>query len=124
MRALVLSVLLVLASSSVNAQEPLKPGPAEGPNIKVLTGMLVPEFVLEMQHFVQALGVSCQYCHVRNDFANEGNDRKLVSRQMIEMTKAINKQYFPNYTPLEGESRLGRVTCMTCHQGEAKPKTQ
>jgi hypothetical protein len=38
------------------------------------------------------------------------------------MTKAINRQFFPDYKVEEGESRLGRVTCFTCHQGELHPK--
>ena len=41
---------------------------------------------------------------------------------MLEMTKAINKQFFPDHKPKPGESVLGRVTCYTCHQGEATPK--
>jgi hypothetical protein len=41
---------------------------------------------------------------------------------MIEMTKAINAQSFPKYEVKEGESVLGRVTCMTCHQGQTTPK--
>jgi len=67
----------------------------------------------------QALGVNCGGCHAgRGNFASDENPRKLVARQMIELTKAINKQFFPNYTPAEGESRTGRVTCFTCHQGD------
>ena len=42
---------------------------------------------------------------------------------MVEMTKALNAQFFPDHTPAEGESVLGRVTCYTCHQGELKPKS-
>ena len=41
---------------------------------------------------------------------------------MLEMTKAINKQFFPDHKPKDGESVLGRVTCYTCHQGERTPK--
>jgi len=82
----------------------------------------VPEFEQEMQHFVQAVGVSCGGCHVRGNFASDDNARKVTARQMIEMTKALNKQFFPNHRPADGESVLGRVTCYTCHQGEAKPK--
>ena len=37
------------------------------------------------------------------------------------MTKGINKQFFPDYKPKDGESVLGRVTCYTCHQGERPP---
>jgi hypothetical protein len=40
------------------------------------------------------------------------------------MTKGINRQFFPDYVPADGESRLGRVTCFTCHQGAERPKTQ
>ena len=42
---------------------------------------------------------------------------KVKARQMIEMTKALNKQFFPDHKPAEGESVLGRVTCYTCHRG-------
>jgi len=44
------------------------------------------------------------------------------ARRMLEMTKAINKQFFPEHKPKPGESVLGRVTCYTCHQGDSKPK--
>ena len=92
--------------------------------MKVLTGLTVPQFEQEMQHFVQATGVSCGGCHVgRGNFASDDNPRKVKARQMIEMTKALNKQFFGSYVAAEGESTLGRVTCFTCHQGDAKPKT-
>ena len=45
-----------------------------------------------------------------------------TARRMLEMTMAINKQFFPDHKPKAGESVLGRVTCYTCHQGEATPK--
>ena len=123
MRYPVLAVLLGFYTSSVLAQDaPPKPGMAESPGIKVLTGLTVPEFEQEMQMMVQALGVNCAFCHVRNNFAAENNEKKQTSRRMIEMTKLINSQFFPNHTPLDGASKLGRVTCMTCHQGEQKPK--
>jgi Photosynthetic reaction centre cytochrome C subunit len=87
----------------------------------VLTGLTVPEFEQEMQNMVLALGVNCGFCHVRQDFASESNEHKLTSRRMVEMVKLINKQFFPDYTPPEGESKLGKVTCNTCHQGNQKP---
>jgi cytochrome c553 len=107
---------------TLSAQAPATPGKVESPTVKALTGLTVPEFEQEMQHFVQAIGVSCGGCHVRGNFASEDNARKLKARQMIEMTKALNQQFFPNHKPAEGQSVLGRVTCYTCHQGEAKPK--
>lgn len=111
-----------LVTAEVAAQQPA-PGKVDSPTVKVLTGLTVPEFEQEMQHFVQAVGVSCGGCHVRGNFASDENARKVRARQMIEMTKALNQQFFPNHTRVEGESVLGRVTCFTCHQGELKPKT-
>ena len=62
------------------------------------------------------------YPFTRGNFASDDNPRKVKARQMIEMTKALNQQFFPDHTPAEGESVLGRVTCYTCHQGELKPR--
>ncbi len=113
---------LFVSASPATAQTPETPNRVANPTVKVLTGLTVPEFEQEMQHFVQAVGVSCGGCHVRGNFASDDNARKVTARQMIEMTKALNKQFFPNHRPADGASVLGRVTCYTCHQGEAKPK--
>ena len=101
----------------------MQPGPADSPTITVLKGLMVPQFETEMRHFVQALGVNCGGCHVRGNFASEDNPRKAKARQMIEMTKSLNQRFFKGYTPAEGESTLGRVTCYTCHQGDPTPKS-
>jgi hypothetical protein len=123
MRYLVV-VLLGCFTLPITAQDgPPKIGMAESPGIKVLTGLTVPEFEHEMQMMVQALGVSCGFCHVRNNYASEANEHKLTARRMLEMTKLINQQFFPEYTVPEGESKIGKVTCMTCHQGNEKPKS-
>jgi hypothetical protein len=116
-------VLFALATSTVAAQPPAVPNKVDTPTVKVLTGLTVPQFEQEMQHFVQAMGVSCGGCHMgRGNFASDENPRKVKARQMIAMTKALNQQFFPTHTPAEGESTLGRITCYTCHQGELKPK--
>lgn len=108
----------------IAAQAPASPNVVESPTVKVLTGLTVPQFEREMQHFVQAVGVSCGGCHMpKGNFASDENPRKVKARQMIEMTKALNKQFFPGHTPAEEESVLGRVTCFTCHQGELKPRS-
>ena len=115
-----MSSLLMAAAS---AQSPATVTKVDTPTVKVLTGLTVQQFEQEMQHFVQALGVSCGGCHLpKGNFASDDHPRKIRARQMIEMTKLINKQFFPTHTPAEGESVLGRVTCHTCHQGELKPK--
>jgi Photosynthetic reaction centre cytochrome C subunit len=120
-----LTVVLGLfpAAGTASAQAPT-PTAVESPNVKVLTGLLAPAFQDEMNHMVEGLGVTCGYCHVRGNFASEDNPKKLVARKMLEMTKALNQQHFPDHKPAEGESVLGRVTCFTCHAGDAKPKTK
>jgi len=78
--------------------------------------------------FGDELGVSCNFCHAENkeshrpDYASDEKPEKLTARRMLEMTKGINLQFFPDHKPKDGESVLGRVTCYTCHQGEQKPK--
>lgn len=81
-----------------------------------------------MHHFNVALGVKCNFCHVRNEstnkleFASDENKHKLVARKMLEMTYDINDKYF-DYT---GEKRTITtplmVTCITCHNGKPEPE--
>ena len=99
-----------------------KPEIVNSPNVTVLTGLYAQQFQEEMNLIVQGLGVTCNTCHVRNNFASEEKPEKLKARQMLEMTKALNQKYFPDYKPKEGESVLGKVTCYTCHRGESAPK--
>ena len=113
--------LLILLNSGLEAQAPT-PSVVDSPNVKVLTGLLAQQFQEEMNLMVQGLGVTCNTCHVRGNFASEEKPEKLKAREMLEMTKALNKQYFPDYKPKDGESVLGRVTCYTCHKGETAPK--
>ena len=125
-RASLLTIALLFASGNfsffkVSAQAPT-PTVVDSPTVKVLTGLMAPEFQEEMNHMVQALGVTCGTCHVRGNFASDANPKKEIARRMLEMTKGINKQFFPDHTPKAGESVLGRVTCYTCHQGERTPK--
>jgi hypothetical protein len=116
-------MFLPLLTSFASAQSPADVNKVETPTVTVLTGLTVSQFEQEMQGFNQALGISCGGCHMpKGNFSSDENPRKGRARQMIEMTKALNKQFFPTHTPVEGESTLGRVTCNTCHQGELKPK--
>jgi photosynthetic reaction center cytochrome c subunit len=113
------------ASVAVSAQQPpATSAMVDTPTVKVLTGLTVPEFESEMQLMTQALGLSCGSCHARGNFASDADPRKLAARRMLEMTKTVNQQFFGDYKPLEGQSRLGRITCFTCHQGDTRPKTQ
>jgi photosynthetic reaction center cytochrome c subunit len=123
MRVFVPLAALLLASAVVAAQDNTQPvlGMADSPTILVLTGLDVHQFEGEMRQFNQALGGNCGFCHARGDFASDANPRKRTARRMIEMTQALNKQFFPDYTPRAEESLLGRITCYTCHQGSPTP---
>ena len=121
MRTSAICFVLLSLGVAASAQTPT-PTVVESPTVKVLTGLLAPEFQEEMNHMVQALGVSCNAWHVRGNFGSGDHAKKLTARRMLEMTRALNKQFFPDHKPKPGESVLGRVTCYTCHQGEATPK--
>ena len=83
-------------------------------NLKVLKVTTGPEVGQIMRTFTAGLGVQCSYCHVQGNFPSDENPKKEVARQMIKMTQVINSN-FP-----DGKMR---VTCYTCHRGEAEPKT-
>ena len=126
MRRVVVFVCWVLATCAVTRARAQMPPPVAGlvdaPTVKVLRGLTVPEFEAEMQLMTQALGASCGTCHARGNFASDANPRKLTARTMLEMTRGINQQFFPDHKPADGESQIGRITCFTCHQGELHPK--
>lgn len=119
----VLTFALGLSLPVMAAAQAPKPEVVESANVKVLTGLYAQQFQEEMNLIVQGLGVTCNTCHLPRNFAAEDKPIKQKARQMLEMVKALNKQYFPDYKPKEGESVLGRITCYTCHKGETMPKT-
>src|SRR5262245_66511710 len=113
----------LLVTAGVTATQPPAIGMVDAPTVTVLRGLTVPEFETEMQLVNTALGVGCGFCHARGNFASESNPRKATARKMLEMTKAINEQFFPARKAADGQLRLGAVTCFTCHQGNERPKT-
>jgi photosynthetic reaction center cytochrome c subunit len=103
------------------AQPPRNPPPLQ--NVRLLTGWTGDEVRAEMRRFSEALGVKCDHCHVQGNFASDEKRPKRSGRRMLELTLALNRDYFSAHTPAEGESKLGRITCFTCHQGAATPRT-
>lgn len=110
---------LAIAVTAAHAQR-TAPRPLE--NVKVLTGWTSDDVRAEMRHMADGLGVKCDYCHVQGNFASDEKRPKHAARRMLQLTQTLNKESFPDYTPKDGESRLGRVTCYTCHQGATTPK--
>lgn len=81
-----------------------------------------------MQHFSNSLGVKCGFCHVRNekkewDHASDANKHKLIARDMLEMTYAINDKYFEYTGSKRNLDTKLMVNCFTCHNGKKEPET-
>src|SRR5437016_3936703 len=106
--AVAILALLLPLSSQEKRQIP------DPTNLKVLKVSKGPEVMQIMRTFTAGLGVQCSFCHVQGNFASDENPKKETARHMIEMTTLINSK-FP-----DGKMR---VTCYTCHRGEAEPKT-
>jgi hypothetical protein len=119
MRRIVLLLLLLLPLCAQEAAQEKKDAPKKQQqpnptNLKVLKVATGGEVVQIMHTFTAGLGVQCIYCHVQGNYASDENPKKEVARQMIKMSQVINAN-FP-------DGRM-RVTCYTCHRGEAEPKT-
>lgn len=71
--------------------------------------------------YSSSLGVSCDHCHVVDQWDSEEKPTKQVTRDMAAMASRINRELLPAIAGL----RSGRptVNCTTCHRGEAKPAT-
>jgi hypothetical protein len=103
----------------------------KGPGTPVVNAQELPlEMTTEtMEVLRMSLGVECAYCHVSGEFLERGhtgdrqsdaNPRKLIARDMIKMTKEINKTLtgigtFPDPSNV--------VTCWSCHRGSRRPPT-
>ena len=96
-----------------------KPAPRPAPkNLKVLKVTTGEEVSQIMRTFTVGLGVQCNFCHIQGNFVSDENPKKEVARRMITMTHDVNA-LFPDAAT---EKKL-RVSCYTCHRGEAEPKT-
>jgi len=80
-----------------------------------------------MFSFTAALGVRCPYCHVGEegkdfsqfDFASDAKPEKNKARTMLQMVGNINTVYLSQFH-VDSSSAL-RVSCVTCHRGNAVP---
>lgn len=107
-----LAIAALLICSPVVGQDA---GPRAGDafeNVTVLHDMPAEQMGKVMNIMSAALGVGCTHCHAGYEFAKEGVANKAKAREMITMTFALNKDKFKGQT---------EVTCMTCHQGHARP---
>jgi len=80
-----------------------------------------------MDQYKVDLGVKCGYCHAQSkdnprqrDMASDENPKKDICRDMMRMTEEMNKKYMQRI-PHADTVTVQRVTCNTCHRGQAKP---
>jgi len=81
-------------------------------NIQVLKGIPAEQLLPTMQFVASSLGVTCEYCHVKNAFEKDEKETKKTARKMMEMMFTINQENFNGRRD---------VTCYSCHRGNAKP---
>ena len=80
-----------------------------------------------MKSFCSALDVRCTHCHAgadgaplsEIDFSSDENPNKEVARVMMRMVDAINNTHLPQ----TGKKTPLNVTCITCHRGQARPRS-
>jgi hypothetical protein len=88
-------------------------GPQPPKNLKLLK-VQGQELMGVMRGYSAALGVRCEHCHVKGEFASDDNPKKEVARKMITMANHVNEML--------GDSKV-HVTCYTCHRGAVEPLT-
>ena len=128
MRALAASLLLllplaILAIAQDQQEKQTKQGKQEKAqrvlpdptNLKILKAKTGAEIGLIMRTFTAGLGVQCTFCHAVPNYASDENPKKITARTMIELTAMVNAKFT--------DGKVMRVTCYTCHHGEAEPKT-
>ena len=81
-----------------------------------------------MEAYSKQLNVSCDFCHANSktnpqelDLASDDKPEKEITRQMMRMTAAINKDFF-DYTIIYKAGETMAVTCYTCHDGFPRPE--
>ncbi|MEW6127669.1 MAG: photosynthetic reaction center cytochrome c subunit family protein [Acidobacteriota bacterium] len=80
-------------------------------NIQLLKGLPSERINKIMFAFKDSLGVECTYCHIPDHFEKDDKPTKQTARKMIALVRETNAKL----------GSTGRVSCFTCHRGQAKP---
>jgi nitrate/TMAO reductase-like tetraheme cytochrome c subunit len=81
-------------------------------NALVLQGITAERFMIGMLAMKTSIGVECKHCHDLKLYPADELAPKRMARRMMLMADRINREHYGSET---------RVTCYTCHRGEAKP---
>jgi hypothetical protein len=96
------------------------PGDSVFKNLKML-GSVPADRILRMMEmgYSPALGVSCDHCHVVDEWDKDDKKEKEVARGMADMVRTINTELLRKIPGIK--SGNPSVNCRTCHQGTARP---
>jgi hypothetical protein len=108
------------------ASIPNKAVPPKYKNLKVLPKN-ISEAALDkiMDDFNYSLGVSCDYCHSKNNkadeliFASDAKPEKNAARKMMLMTYEINIKHFSG---TKDRILPQTIKCITCHRQKPYPE--
>lgn len=116
--AVLFSVLLTarFLATEINADEPVaseqKTAGEKFKSVSVLANMPADQMGKVMNIMSASLGVNCGHCHEGTNFAKDSVGQKELARKMLSMTFELNERSFG------GEPK---ITCNTCHRGQARP---
>jgi hypothetical protein len=89
-------------------------------NVQMLKAMPAARLLKVMElGYSRALGVDCTHCHVVDEWEKDDKPAKPITREMMNMTGAINNEYLKKIKNLKSENPA--VNCTTCHRGQVKP---
>jgi Photosynthetic reaction centre cytochrome C subunit len=98
--------------STAAAQENEKTAEQVYKNIQSFKGIRASELLGAMNFMAGSLGVSCNHCHVPNQFAKDDKPAKQTARIHLQMTRTLNDANFGGKTV---------INCVSCHRGEIHP---
>lgn len=89
-------------------------------NIQHFKGVPAGRIPLIMRAFSRALGVTCEHCHVVDQWDKDDKPKKPIARAMVGMVMTINGDLLKKIPNLKGPNPT--VSCSTCHRGQVKPE--
>jgi hypothetical protein len=95
------------------SQVPAQPSQSAGErykSVQVLKDIPAADVIPSMAVMAGSLGVTCAHCHGA-EWVSDENPNKAKARQMIEMTRRVDREF----------GGKGLITCNTCHQGHVVP---
>ena len=117
-----LIVIVVLATFTITLFAQQQAGPPQGgggggfKNLKVFPKDISrQDLMARMQGWTRALGVTCNHCH-GDDKSTDEKPEKEVARAMVKMMMNLRA----NAADFLPDNRIAKVSCWTCHRGNAK----